>query len=470
MHKVLHALHKLAYDAYADIRKLVMDYAKSPAEVLKQSIAQGAASPIQVAAGDRVRLPGRSGELAAHIFNPSLKNRAVTERTERLVQQNRARDLGVTYKPDVVYPLSVQKAGYGAVVKMPNELPSDANEYHVVQKDPYESGGRAYAPYVFRLDNGRNYIEPGRLSYHSQAGTLLHESNHFFTKNGGRGTNQPGVAINPYFFYGDRGSSTSGVIDRVRWAVKNNQPISKDQVSRYNAANKVVSDNFFGYPVEHTPNSYYNSYQEFLTAARSTRERLGDTKGIPTVGIRPDLRHDPLPNGTLPFNAAGVKAGLWTENPKYRAIPEKRQRAIEVNNAASPDWFTTISNATGIPDFRRKDRLKNAARATDTLAAAVKDESKHGYQVRYKPTPNADLTGDSIDTHTKNWVNAIDYNNRESQELLKHINFMQYLIDLGPRRNAQQTQLLQTLQMRLPFFFSRASNNRAPQNSRAVPA
>ena len=455
MNKVLTALYKISAAP-------AKEPAIAPAHQLKQSLPDG--SPLQILANNRIKLSNHPGELSNYIWRPDARNKTVMAHTERLVQQNRAKGHGVPYSEGEFYSVPVHKAGFPVYDKLPARLGSDGagDTYTVVKKQPYEPGGRASAPDIIR-----GIYKPGWLSYRNNLATLLHESNHNYTVNGGYGTQPIQSRINQYFLHGDPGHATANAVDDVKSAVATGRAVKdRNKVGLYNSALRAGRADFPGYPVEHMPNSYYNSLPEFLTAARSTRERLAATRGIPTVGLHANLSHDLMPNGTLPFNFAGVKAGLWSENPKYRAIPGKRRAAIAANNAASPDWFTAISNATGIPDFRRGTRLDAAAKARDTLTNAVSDEAKNGYQTRYIPNKKADLTADIVKNKTTMELGVITKNNYESQELLKHLNFMQYLIDLGPRRTAKQTELLQQLQRRVPSLFDWANNNKsAPYSS-----
>lgn len=56
----------------------------------------------------------------------------------------------------------------------------------------------------------------------------------------------------------------------------------------------------------------------------------------------------------------------------------------------------------------------------------------------------------------------------EGSELMKQINFMQYLLDLGDKRTPQQTKLLKKMQQRLPYIYETAQNSIPRRSYRGV--
>lgn len=165
-----------------------------------------------------------------------------------------------------------------------------------------------------------------------------------------------------------------------------------------------------GYPTQYLPDSYYNSGLQGYTAARSLKQYIAAAAKVASVGLNPDLSDKKLANGTIPFNTAMVKADLWHINPKYTGkINGKKQW--------QPKYI--MSNYLGDNTWHQRVMLPETYKNLQDMGVRIKVL-------------------------------------RQSNQMIKHINFMQYLIDLGQRRTPKQTELLKILQKRLPFIMQTA--------------
>lgn len=218
--------------------------------------------------------------------------------------------------------------------------------------------------------------------------------------------------INHYFTPGLPGSTQSG-FNAINPRLPHGDAATKNS---YRLRNEYAPK-YPGYPVVDLPISYYNSLPEAYTAARTLKQYLA-SNGIPTVGLHRDLRiSNRLPNGTYPFNTAMLYSGIWKVNPKYDF-----SRRLKPGSHYEPKYLMNP-----LPDFFQMDPARN-----------------------YFPRINKDV---SIPTDVTKRVN------REAAEMLKHVNLMQYLIDLGDQRSPEQSEELKTLQERLPIIFETANVN-----------
>jgi hypothetical protein len=246
--------------------------------------------------------------------------------------------------------------------------------------------------------------------YVDTLGTTLHETNHWLTN-----------GVQPFTGTAAPGMAVVPGFDygdegtKVVQTLSPSFGFSADAMSKYREKLKyMIYHSAFnpGYPIDKLPYGYNNSLPELLSNARSFKQ-FAASKEVPSVGIAPDLSDNTLQNGTVPFNKAMVDIGMFSVNPKW----------------------------TG---------------ATYDL------KSGKQWQPRYLPGATAlTLTGD-------NNLRAA------SGDMRAQLNYMQYLIDLGPNRTPYHNKMLKELQRKLPMIYEVAGNynkNKAvtPQVRQTIP-
>ena len=321
-------------------------------------------------------------------------NLKTAEMVERETQKARAKHLGEkNYEDGVVYDVPANKFSNWGAL------------YNFVT--PNTIGG-TFGLYTNRYNVGDSWVTALGLLEKGRAYAPMPVLNGGLYRDSSYGTILH--EINHYFTPGIPGS-TQSYFNAVNPRLPHGDEATENL---YESRNKNAYK-YPGYPVDDLPISYYNSLPEAYTAARTLKQYLA-SNGIPTVGIHPNLRtSNRLSNGTYPFNTAMLYSGIWKLNPKYDF-----SRRLKPGSKYEPKYLMNP-----LPEVFPMEPARN-----------------------YFPRVNKSV---SIPTDVTNRIN------REATEMLKHINLMQYLIDLGDQRTPEQSEELKTLQERIPVIFETAN-------------
>lgn len=363
-----------------------------------------------------IQLPSDPLAIPRAVFKPTKSNDKVMQQVEMLTQKNRANMLGANYNKGTAYRIPDEHIfGLKPTYTKGNE--GDVSHRYAVTNEGLlpGAGNMSYAsirrpPVTIR----GVYMPPdtGRFGFGASLGTVVHENNHDFAPVMNiRSTDSRDAAFIPAFEHGSAAKFIQHAINTKRYDFD-------PRIAHQLKENR-------GYPTQLLPNSYYNSIPELFTAARTLKQYMA-SKGIPSVGVHANLEDKPLQNGTVPFNDAMVRAGMWSQNPKYTGKVQSSTQwepkylpAVPISYPANMDYQPTV----------KLEELKQTQ----------------------EPSVNYLLM-------------------RESEAIRKQLNYMQYLIDLGDRRTSEQQETLERLQKTLPLIFETASNTQVSSlNKTAAP-
>lgn len=386
----------------------------------------------KIAAGENIKLDTPIGK--AKDLSLALMNNGVSNRLNKIKHPNDSYledgiDLGNRSSNPLALPKAIFKPttkGYQTMQHVEN-LTQQARRRHFPNAPTTNNGSFSAIDYSkinpdallaklphpidynnrYYLGIGRAYAPtPRRAGFLDFIGdtydTLIHETNHFNTPSmqPGAGTHTPGMAVVPGFEYGDEGTKLSLIMQTPQ----SNAFTYKDYTNFKKKLQQMIYHGAFnpGYPLDQLPFGYNNSLGE-LTANTRTLKQFAGSKEVPSAGMHPNLSDATLANGTVPFNKAMVDVGIFKANPKWVGAT--------YDPSKGEPWKPRYLKGPTVNSFDGAANLRNA-------------------------------TGD----------------------IRAQLNYMQYLIDLGPNRTPYHNKILKEMQRKMPMIMEVSDNYNGMNN------